>query len=156
MLKEFKYLGLIKDLKSINYDWGQVPSTSGVYIIVYKRLNRPRFLVEGTGGWFRKKNPNVSIEKLNDKWINFESNEDRILYIGQSSNLRKRMKLFVRFGKGSPVGKWGGRYIWQIAGVDKLEVYFKETDAPREKEKQLIRSFKNSHKEKLPFANLQG
>ncbi len=156
MLKELKYIGLMKELQSNNYDWSKIPSASGVYVIVYKQLNRPRFLVKGTGGFFKKKNPNVPIEKLNDKWINFELNEDRIVYIGQSSNLRKRMKLSVRFGKGSPVGKWGGRYIWQIGGANKLEVYFKETDASREKEKQLIRSFKNSHGERLPFANLQG
>lgn len=156
MLKEFKYLGLIKELQSDNYDWGKVPDTGGVYLIVYKQLNTPRFLVEGTGGWFKGKNPNALITSLKNKWISFKSTESKVLYIGKSVNLRKRIRLGIKFGKGQPVNKWGGRYIWQINCAAKLAVYFKETSTPRETEKQLIQAFKDSHGQRLPFANLQG
>ncbi len=153
-LKDFKYLGLIKDLKSSEYNWCQISNVSGVYVIIYKQSKNPRFLSKGTGGWFKKKNPNVSIEKLKDKWVIFTKEKDKLLYIGQSNNLRRRIKSYIRFGNGCPVAKWGGRYIWQIDGADRLEVYFKESDNPRKTEKQLIQDFKDNNKGRLPFANI--
>ncbi len=154
MLKDFKYLGLISELQQEEYDWHQVPSAPGVYVIVYRSLNKPQFLLKGAGGWFKKKDPNVPIEKLSEKWIVFNSGEDGIVYIGQSNNLRHRLKLAIRFGKGEPVAKRGGRYIWQINGADNLGFYFKEENNPRQVEKELIEKFKNNHKGRLPFAKL--
>lgn len=156
MLKSFVCFKTIKELKSEKFNWGKIPNVGGVYVVVYKNLNKPKFLLpEGTGGWFKKKNPNIEEKKLNENWINFKSSEDRILYIGKAVNLRKRIRLYMRFGDKQAAAHRGGRYIWQIAGSSNLEIYWKEVKNPREEEKKIIIEFKNKHNQNFPFANLR-
>ena len=159
MLDGFTYLKTIKELKSANFNWPQVLEVNGIYFIVYKSLNKPEFLLpKGTGGWFKKKNPNVSKEKLNENWINFKPSEDKILYIGRAigmNTLKARIRLYMKFGSGEPVPHWGGRYIWQIANSDDLEIYWKEDKNSKTTERDLLREFKRKHDQRLPFANLR-
>jgi hypothetical protein len=154
MLDDYINLGKIKELKKDEYNWKQVPKSGGIYIVVYTQLNMPVFLEEGGGGFFKGKNPNISIEELKGSWVNFKPDEDKVLYIGKSNNLRRRIKLYIRFGKKESVAKWGGRYIWQITDIDDYKIYFKEDVSPRETEKRLIQEFKWNHDGKRPFANL--
>lgn len=154
MLDDYINLGKIKELKKDEYIWKQVPKSGGIYIVVYTQLSMPIFLEEGNGGSFKGKEPNISTEKLKEHWVNFKSNEDKVLYIGKSNNLRRRIKLYIRFGKKEPVAKWGGRYIWQITDIDDSKIYFKEDGSPRETEKRLIQEFKEKHGGRRPFANL--
>ena len=156
MLKNFEYLGTIGELQSNNYNWREVSNSKGVYVIVFNKLNMPQFVAKGTGGWFQERNPNVLIEELKNKWVNFNQTEERVLYIGRSSNLRRRTKQRMRFGTGQPVGAWGGRYIWQIGKVRELLVYIKKANNHEEEEKKLIQNFRDSHEGRLPFANLRG
>ena len=45
-----------------------IPADRGVYLIL--KTDRPhKFLRSGTGGHFKKKNPNVDIGILNDNWV---------------------------------------------------------------------------------------
>jgi len=160
MLKDFKYLGLIKELQSEEYNWNKAPSVGGVYIVIYRKSTKSDFLPEGTGGFFKKKDPNVPAEILNEKWVDFETSDNNILYIGKAggkntkTTLKNRVRMYMRFGNKKPVAHWGGRYIWQIADSGNLEVYWKKSDDPREEEKELIREFKGNHEGKFPFANL--
>lgn len=154
MLDDYINLGKIKELKKDEYNWKQVPKSGGIYIVIYTQLNMPVYLEKGNGGSFRWKEPNISIEKLKERWVNFKSDEDKVLYIGKSNNLRRRIKLYIRFGKKEPVAKWGGRYIWQITDIDDSKIYFKEDGSPRETEKSLIQDFKEKHGGRRPFANL--
>jgi hypothetical protein len=154
MLDDYINLGKIKELKKDEYNWKQVPKSGGIYIVVYTQLNMPVFLKKGNGGSFRGKEPNISIEKLKERWVNFKSDGDKVLYIGKSNNLRRRIKLYIRFGKKEPVAKWGGRYIWQITDIDDSKIYFKEDGSPRETEKRLIQEFKEKYGGRRPFANL--
>lgn len=159
--KDFKYLGLIKELKSEEWNWLEVNDACGVYMIIYQQSNKPIFLQEGTGGWFKGKDPNVSLERLNDNWVTFNSYEDKILYIGKAGGkkiketLIGRIKLYMKFGNRYPVAHWGGRFIWQIDNVNKLEVYYKEDNDPRGEERKLIEYFQEKHSGRRPFANLQ-
>lgn len=115
------------------------PDTKGVYLILKsERLINPEFLLKGSGGHFKGKNPNVSIEELKKNWV-----EDAdILYIGkaggegQGSNLKRRLNQFIRFGQGENIGHWGGRLIWQLKDAEDLIVCWKElsSDSPREVE----------------------
>jgi len=137
-----------------------VPDTKGVYLILKsEETENPEFLLEGSGGYFKRKNPNASIEELKKNWV-----EDAdILYIGkaggegQGSNLRRRLNQFIRFGQGRNVGHWGGRLIWQLKDSEHLIVCWKElsNDNPREIEKNMIDQFKSEHNNNRPFANLQ-
>ncbi|MDO8659825.1 MAG: hypothetical protein Q7K54_04485 [Candidatus Parcubacteria bacterium] len=155
MLRDFVYFKTIKELKSEKFNWNNISNVGGVYIVVYKKLNRPEFLPVGSGGEFKGRDPNVSKNILLENWVDFKSGEDRILYIGKSVKLRRRIKSYIKFGEGRSVAKWGGRYIWQIANSGNLEIYWKEAKNPREEEKRMLYKFKDKHEQRLPFANLR-
>lgn len=155
MLRGFVYSKTVKELKSEKFNWNEITNVGGVYVVVYKNLNKPKFLSEGSGGWFRGRNPNVLKNILLENWVDFKSGEEKILYIGKSVNLSRRIKLYIRFGKGERVAKWGGRYIWQIADSDGLEICWKEVKYPRVEEKRMLMQFKSKHDRKFPFANLR-
>ncbi len=135
-----------------------LPAQMGVYVLLRENSARPIFLTEGTGGFFKGKNPNVSISELENNWID----ETSIVYIGKaggigsSATLQSRLGQYMRFGQGKNVGHWGGRYIWQLADSKELIVCWKTLSdvEPRTIEQQMISEFKSEHSSKRPFANL--
>ena len=143
-----------KTVKELIMTCKEVPAKKGIYIIIRKENTKPVFALKGTGGCFKGKDPNVSLEKLEQNWIEGE----HILYIGKAGgSLQERIALYMSFGQGKPVGHWGGRLIWQLEDVKDLIVCWKvlEKEEPRDVEKELIQEFKKQHKGKRPFANLQ-
>jgi len=136
-----------------------VPIIRGVYLVLYIPNTKPIFLEESVGGHFNGNNPTVSIERLNNKWIN----NVKVIYIGKAggennqATLRSRIGCYMRFGQGTPVGHWGGRFIWQIANSNSLKICWKPTpnENPREIESELILEFKRQNNDRLPFANLR-
>jgi hypothetical protein len=130
-----------------------VPTTRGVYLVLGPGAAKLPFLAIGTGGRFKQRDPNVSLARLEAKWVP----DALILYVGKAgTSLRKRLDQYLRFGAGMPIGHYGGRYIWQIHGSERLQICWKETpdEDPRRVEKSLIEAFRN-HYGRLPFANLQ-
>ena len=85
----------------------------GVYVVLYTIGTYPIFLQVGTGGFFKDKDPNVSIEELKANWIDGE----QVIYIGKATSLRNRLSQYMKFGSGKKVGHKGGRYIWQLTQV---------------------------------------
>lgn len=72
--------------------------------------------------------------------------------------LRKRLDEYRRFGKGEPIGHWGGRLIWQLADSDELVVGWRATKPPQHpqcEESTLIRGFEADYGMR-PFANMLG
>lgn len=134
-------------------------SSPGVYMVVRRTNAAPEFLERGTGGFFKGKDPNVSLEELNKNWVD----DTCVVYIGQaggngsSATLRKRLRQYLNFGQGETVGHWGGRYIWQLKDAADLLFCWKTltTDDPRAVEKSLISEFKEYYAGKRPFANLR-
>lgn len=128
-----------------------IPDFPGVYIVVRESDDTPTFLVEGTGGFFKGKNPNVSTEELEASYVA----DSKVVYIGKATNLRKRLSQLLRFGAGSAIGHWGGRYLWQLADSADLLIAWKPTPEadPRSEEKQMLDEFVSLHG-RLPFANL--
>ena len=135
-----------------------IPAQKGVYVVLRESESAPKFLSEGTGGFFKGKSPNVSIAELEANWVEGTP----VVYIGKaggvgsSATLQKRLGQYLRFGQGANVGHWGGRYIWQLADSRDLIVCWKvlPNDEPREVERQMIADFKAAHAGKRPFANL--
>ena len=129
-----------------------LPENAGVYVVIRKSDVAPQFLEKGTGGFFKGKNPNVSIEELTDNYVT----ESKTVYIGKAANLRKRVGQLLSFGAGAAIGHWGGRFLWQLADSVGLIVAWKITPGcdPRAIETQMIRSFVSVHG-KRPFANLK-
>ena len=136
----------------------QIPYQMGVYVILRESNSEPIFMEEGTGGFFKGKNPNVSLSELRSKWVDGTS----IVYIGKaggmgsSATLNKRLGQYLRFGQGANVGHWGGRYIWQLKDSRDLVVCWKilSSEEPREMEQKMIEEFKSKHSRMRPFANL--
>ena len=136
----------------------KIPAQKGVYVVLRENASAPQFLSEGTGGHFKGQNPNVSLSELEDNWVEGTS----IVYIGKaggagsSATLNKRLGQYLRFGQGSNVGHWGGRYIWQLADSRDLVVCWKALtdEEPRDVEHKMIVDFKKRHSGKRPFANL--
>ena len=84
----------------------------------------PEFLSRGTGGFFKGKDPNVSITELGTNWVK----NTCVVYIGKAgTTLRKRLNQYLKFGNGQNIGHWGGRYIWQIKNSGNLLLCWKPT-----------------------------
>lgn len=134
-----------------------IPDKPGVYLVIYEYPKTPDFVIPGTGGKFKDKDPNVTGSVLLSKWVK----ETVVIYIGQAggngsgATLKKRIHQYVRFGQGVPVGHWGGRYIWQLKNSNNLLVCWKPvlTQDPRNFEAKLIQDFLVQYG-KMPFANL--
>lgn len=129
-----------------------IPQTKGVYLVLRKEISFPEFAEVGRGGFFKGKDPNVDITVLKNNWVTGTN----ILYIGMTgSSLRRRIKQYMQFGEGKPVGHRSGCYIWQMEDCDRLIICWKELaeELPGEYETMLIRSFKDSHDGRRPFAN---
>lgn len=142
-------------------DMSVVPNVPGVYALLRESSAAPTFLEKGTGGFFKRKDPNVGIAELESSWVEDSS----IMYFGKAggtdstATLRERLGDYMKFGQGRPVGHKGGRYVWQLADAKDLLVCWKTLDVavaePREVEKQLISDFKAEHGGRRPFANRQ-
>ena len=161
-IKSFGFKGFFP-IAELRKNLLSIPDERGVYLILSSGKEFV-FLNNGTGGYFKKKNPNVDLSTLKNKWIE----NTVILYIGQAggirngkwsnSTLRMRLKKYFDFGIGKPVGHYGGRYIWQLEKSSELIVCWKELPNkiadPSEIESNLINSFKSKYKNR-PFANLK-
>jgi hypothetical protein len=149
----FKTMGELMDGARI-----LIPAQKGVYVVLRESDSAPKFLPDGTGGFFKGKNPNVSIAELEANWVKGTP----VVYIGKaggagsSATLQKRLGQYLRFGQGANVGHWGGRYIWQLADSRNLVVCWKTltNEKPREVEHQMIAEFRTTHFGKRLFANL--
>ena len=161
-LNFYRNLGFegFKLVRELMQDITIVPKKKGIYLVLCPDEKSPVFVEKGTGGFFKEKDPNVSIQELEENWIEGES----ILYIGKAggntskATLQSRIAQYMRFGQGKPVGHWGGRLIWQLKDAKDLLVCWKvlkQEEEPREEERKMIESFKEEHEGKRPFANLQ-
>lgn len=162
-LKESGFSGFVTIGQLMN-DISLAPVQKGVYVILRKSPSTPvTFIANGTGGFFKGRNPNVKIEQLEKEFLP----DVQILYIGKAggtnkkgeaskATLQSRLEQYMQFGQGLPKGHWGGRYIWQIQEARDLLVCWKPlvTGEPREVEKEMIAKFKETYG-KRPFANLQ-
>jgi transcriptional regulator with XRE-family HTH domain len=126
-----------------------VPATPGVYVVLRRSTDPPAFLTASVGGHFKGRDPTVSTDALQSKWVDGPS----VLYVGSTGKLRDRLHLLARFGRGEPVGHWGGRYLWQLVDHDQLLVAWLETSDQVAREAALIEEFRNTFGA-LPFANI--
>jgi hypothetical protein len=135
-----------------------VPREQGVYVVLRLQRGVPEFLPENPGGRFKGQDPTVSIDRLRSTWVEGPI----VIYIGKAGSrggnatLRSRLFAYMEFGRGRPVGHWGGRYIWQLACSSDFVVSWRPTpgQAPVMVERGLIQQFKGIYG-MYPFANLR-
>jgi hypothetical protein len=155
-IREAGFTGF-KKMSELYRDNSIIPAVKGVYLVLYVENKPPEFLTEGTGGFFKGKDPNVPISILENNWVD----DTIIVYIGKagkegsSATLKSRLKQYLGFGKGGNIGHYGGRLIWQIKNSKDLIVCWKalSKDDPRTVESALIRDFYSKFSRR-PFANL--
>jgi transcriptional regulator with XRE-family HTH domain len=147
-LREQGFAGFVR-ASSLPPGAPNVPDGPGVYVVVRRSSDAPEFLDASVGGHFKGKNPSAAVKPLSDRWVERAS----VVYIGRASNLRQRLHLLARFGRGEAVGHWGGRYLWQLADHDQLMVAWQETNDQVEREAELVASFFETYGS-LPFANI--
>jgi hypothetical protein len=131
-----------------------VPKTGGVYVVLRESDDSPIYLEQSVGGWFKEQDPTVAVSALKEKWITGA----HVIYIGKGDDLRRRLREFMNFGAGRPIGHRGGRYVWQLEGSEDLVVAWRETGdvSPRQGEVHLRDAFRKTYGGRLPFANLVG
>ena len=136
-----------------------IPGSPGVYLFVGDDPSSPEFLATGTGGHFKRRDPNVPVARLRHEWVD----DALVVYIGQSGSgssrtLKRQIAQMLRFGQGAPIGHWGGRLVWQLRDAKRLKVGWRALhgDDPRSVEAEWIAVFKSRHDGKRPIANLQG
>lgn len=151
-IDEFKNAGFtgFKKIGDLFIDCSMLPNCNGVYLVLNVE-NRPgEFLTIGSGGYFKGKNPNVSLEELQNNWVD----NTKVVYIGKATSLKSRLRQYFSFGQGRNIGHYGGRLIWQLKYSNNLVVCWKSLSTdPREFEAELIRKFVTIFGCR-PFANL--
>lgn len=155
LLQQQGFVGFKKVSELMASRCAEVCAQPGVYVVLRTNTDYPIFLEKGTGGSFKGKNPNVSIDELSRNWVE----DTQVVYIGMTRDtLKTRLHTYMRFGQEEPVGHWGGRYIWQLADSSDLLVCWKPlaNEDPRTVESEMIEQFKREHAGCRPFANLQG
>lgn len=150
-LNEIGFMGF-RSVRGLFATCSEITDESGVYLVLHLGGERPEFVPKGVGGYFKKKDPNVSIAKLESNWV-----DDTItIYIGQTEDsLKRRISRYMKFGQGYPVGHWGGRYIWQIHGYQDLILCWMAChgeENAKQTESEMLREFRRSYG-CLPFAN---
>ena len=155
-IKKAGFVGF-KTMQELFVDSSQLPAIKGVYLVLNLDTKTTSYLQVGTGGHFKGKNPNITIQELKNNWID----KTIVVYIGKagsdtsSATLKSRLKQYFGFGQGKNIGHWGGRLIWQLTSSNKLVVCWKTlpNDDPRNFEGKLIKDFVTQYGNR-PFANL--
>ncbi len=144
-------------IQDIRFCRAVVSPQPGVYVVFREDLGPINFLSRSTGGWFKGRDPSVSADALAAKWVD----DAYVLYIGKAEagargkrGIRTRLDEYLRFGMGEPIGHWGGRYLWQLAGADELLVCYRACSDPAGEERRLLDLFRSEYSA-LPFANLR-
>lgn len=151
----FTFAGTIEHVR--RSELADIPESPGVYAIARLSSEAPLFRSETTAGTLSRGNPTVAVTRLEHHWVAGA----QVLYIGKADQrrngkaLRTRLKEYLAFGEGSNNPHWGGRFIWQLADANDLIVAWCLHDAPRSREKELIREFKTVNGSMRPFANLR-
>ena len=124
----------------------------GIYIIVCPKSFQDICFDEcSKAGRYKGKNPTITVEKLESKWVN----SAEILYIGKSeTSVGKRMRQHIEFWYGEAVPAWGGRIIAQLRNFGNLEVWYYPCEIPKDMEHTLLKEFESRYKQ-LPFANFK-
>ncbi|HGJ65339.1 TPA: hypothetical protein ENS27_08125 [bacterium] len=121
-------------------------------MVLRERDTIPKFLDKNPDGRFKGRNPIIDKSELPNHYVE----GSHTIYIGKGNKLQRRMKQFINFGSGKPIGHWGGRLVWQIENSDDFFVAWKCVDDqdPSIIESQMFKEF-NSTYHKLLYANLK-
>lgn len=96
-IKESGFLGFIK-LGDLFDNSSIIPDIKGIYMILHNDPKTTEFLINGTGGHFKGKNPNISMQALKYNWIE----NTKVVYISKAggddskATLRSRLTQYCK------------------------------------------------------------
>lgn len=126
-------------------------SSSGVYILCAPEGFVPKFIPPSEARAAGNVYFPWQVDRLAEKWVE----DAEVLYIGKSTQIRRRLRQLIRHAQGRSVNHTGGEIVWQLRGFERLIICWRQAKRPRKVERSLIRAFKNSQEGQLPFANRQ-
>ncbi len=132
----------------------KVPMDTGIYLIECISGQKPGYF-PSTGGKFKGKDPNYSEDVFLSNWVDGAN----IVYIGKAAGkkgLQQRLKQLIDFGYGKPKGHRGGRLLWHLEDSKDLLVRWITCEAYKagHAETTAIKTFKETHEGRRPFANM--
>ncbi len=129
-----------------------IPDRPGVYVVLRRATEGPRFLRASPAGQPGGRDPSVPPTDLEGHWLL----DAEILYVAQAGGrgLCHRIGQFLDFGRGMKTAHWGGRLVWQLAGSGALELCWQAVPgrSPWGRKNALLSAFQARHGT-LPFAN---
>lgn len=96
------------------------------------------------------------IERLLHQWELIQSAKEpdnKLVYIGRSVNLRRRLKQFAAYGVRKGDNHQGGKILWQLTGAIKFHIEYIPCKNCKKVEKELLQDYKRRHFNQLPIAN---
>lgn len=135
----------------------EVPDECGVYVVLRRGEAPHAILRRSQAPAWRGEDPTRPVEELAARWIDGTA----LLYVnaapgaGVRHRLRQRLKRMLRFGHGSVVGHWSGRFLWQLGESSRLVLAWRpctDAEAPRAIAQEILRRFEAVHHAR-PFAN---
>lgn len=131
----------------------KIPRCGGIYKVYLPANFIVKFRPDSDAPYKNKQLKSVEI--LQNKWIEickYPGYEDRLVYIGKSTNLRRRIREFVRTGYGEAINHYGGSSIFQLENNKQLQIKVYECENCEEREAEEIDNYIKFRKV-LPLAN---
>ena len=121
---------------------GDPSNSSGVYILCAPEGFEPEFIPPSEA----RAAGNVSfpwpVDRLTEKWVK----DPEVLYIGKSTQLRRRLRQLIRHAQGRTVNHTGGEIVWQLRGFERLIICWRNRQNDLGNSNTLIQAFKSSQK----------
>lgn len=130
-----------------------IPRCSGIYKVYIPHNFIVKFRSDSDAPY--TKNQLKDVDVLQKKWTKICENpgyEDGLVYIGKSTNLRRRLSEFVRTGYGEAINHYGGSSIFQLENNKQLLIKIFECENCEDREANEIDFYMNFRKV-LPLAN---
>lgn len=136
----------------IRATWQDLPASPGIYAVCLSGWQTRSFLSDG--GRAKHANPEAPSRLRSKREQILTSSPTDIVYLGKTSNLRRRVKDLARFGVGRVDNHKGGEWLWQLDGIDEAQVHMWccSRDRPKSLKCKLLDRFRAEHGD-LPFAN---
>lgn len=130
-----------------------IPRCSGIYKVYIPSGFIVKFRADSDAPYTKKQLKDI--EALKSKWIEICKHpgyEDGLLYIGKSTNLRRRLSEFVRTGYGEAINHYGGSSLFQLENNKQLQIKIYECENCEEREAEEIDAYV-LYRKVLPLAN---
>lgn len=130
-----------------------IPRCRGIYKVYLPNNFIVKFRADSDAPYTR--NQLKTVDTLEDKWnkiCKYPGYEDGLVYIGKSTNLRRRLSEFVRTGYGEAINHYGGSAVFQLENNKQLEISIYQCENCEEQEAAEIDAYVY-YRKVLPLAN---